>query len=65
MDEEFSRKLARLVPDLEQSLQFQSSQVKQLGTQMSKCLETEKRTAAALAIGLSTTILSLEIMPNP
>lgn len=49
MDEEFIRKLTRRVSDLEQSMQFQSSHVKELETQMSKCLETEKRTAAALA----------------
>lgn len=49
MDEEFIRKLARRVSDLEQSLQFQNSHVKQLETQMAKCLETEKHTATALA----------------
>lgn len=49
MDEEFIRKLARQVTDLEHSMQFQNSHVKQLQTQLTKCLETEKRTASALA----------------
>lgn len=49
MEEDFIRKLARRVSELEQSLQFQSAQVKQLETQMLKWIDTEKRTASALA----------------